>query len=361
MRLSSQLLDDPAAISHYNQGKILESAYYFPEQCRRAWEDAYETIVPPNCFLVDNIIFAGMGGSAIPGRIIDSLADTVLKVPFEVVDRYHLPSYVNERTLVIAASYSGNTIETLNIVEEARSRGAQLFCITTGGELEKIAHIYSLPGYYFQPEFNPSNQPRMASGYLTMAVLGMLSKCSLIHFNHDLAMSMIHYLKSQVGNFMDKIPHYQNPAKLMAMSLAGKLPIIITSGHLTGGAQEFKNLLNENSKTLCMTFDIPELDHNLIEGLSLPHTNSNNLIFITLESSNFHPEIQKNFSITKDIIKQNGIELISFHTRSGKIYIESMEIIQLSQFVSFYLAVINNIDPAPVHWINKFKSALSST
>ncbi len=359
MRSPAHLLDDPLVIDATNRGKILDSVYYLPQQLKQAWEESYETIVPTDCYLVDNIVFSGMGGSALPGRIIDGLAESILKIPFEVSTGYHLPSYVNSRTLVILNSYSGNTEETLTALSEAREKSAQVFCITSGGALKQNAQTYSLAGYFFTPQFNPSGMPRMGGGYPAMGALGLLSKCEHVHFNTDQALSISHYLASQAGNFNSRVPYDQNPAKLLAHSLFGKIPVIVGSSPLMGGCHVFKNMLNENSKTFATLFDIPELNHHLLEGLLFPVTNRNNLIFLFLESQNYHPEIKKRFKITKDVVRQNGIEVLTYHTRSGKPYIEVFEIFQLAGFVSFYLAALNLVDPTPIPWVDYFKQQMA--
>jgi glucose/mannose-6-phosphate isomerase len=359
MRSPAYLLNDQKFISHYDSSRVLDSAFHFPDQCLSAWNDSYETIVPPSSWLMHNIVFSGMGGSALPGRIIDALGDSILRVPFEVMTSYHVPSYVGLNTLFVATSYSGNTHETINALSEARSKGATVFCIGSGGELEEQAKTYGLPGYFFTPEFNPSKMPRMGLGYLIVGVMGFLAKCGLIKFNSQQALSAFHYLKAQGGNFNYNVSYHQNPAKLLAHSLYGKIPVLMTSSHLLGSSHAFKNQINENAKTFSCSFDIPELNHHLLEGLQFPVTNRANLIFVSIESQMFHPEIKKRIKITKEILERNGIEVVTYHARSGKMYTEALEIVQLGAFVSFYLACLNNIDPGPIPWVDYLKDKLT--
>lgn len=358
MRSPAQLLDDKNLIEKYNSSGILDSIYLLSDQMRAAWEESYETVIPASCLLVKNIIISGMGGSGIPGRIIDSLASSVLRVPVETSSAYHLPSYIDLDSLVIAISYSGETVETLNAFAEARGRGAKIFVITSGGSLAKLGKQFDFPGYYFEPKFNPSGQPRTGIGYLVMGVMGLLNKCELIKFPNSAATAAIRFLRSQAGNFGPRISVRQNPAKLLALGLEGKIPVLVASEHLVGAAHSFKNMLNESAKTFATLFDLPELDHHLLEGLQFPHGNRNNLIFLFFESNIYHPEIKKRLRATKDVVKKNNLESLTFHTRSEKPFIEAMEIVQMGGFVSFYLACINHVDPGPVPWVNYFKDQI---
>src|SRR3989344_4472450 len=357
MRSPALMLDDQRFLNSFNRSKILDSVYSFPYQLRDAWEGSYETVVPHSKYLVNNVVFCGMGGSGMPGRVVDCLGGWMLKVPFETVNDFHLPAYVGLGTLVIAVSYSGNTEEVLNTVSEARERGAQIFCITRkGGKLSQIAKTYNLPGYFFDPRYNPSNQPRVGGGYLIMGTLGLLSKMELVDFNRDQADSVIHFLGGQNGNFGARVPYQNNPAKLLANSMWGKIPVIVSSGHLLGGAVYMRNMLHENGKNFACVFEIPELNHHLLEGLQFPVGNRNNLMFLFLESHVFHPETKERFKKTIKIVNENGISSSRFFVRSGKLYTEEFEIAQLSGYVSYYLATLNMVDPGPIPWVDYFKN-----
>lgn len=329
---------------------ILESVQAFPLQCQQViWELAQENI-PPQCFLAENIVISGMGGSALGGRIIASLERQILKVPITVSTEYHLPNFVGPKTLVILSSYSGNTEETLHTVSEARARNAQLFIITSGGKLAEIAENHNIPHYIFEPRHNPSAQPRMGLGYNVLSIICLLARCQLIH-----PLAELNKIKDYLQNRQSDLVLYQN----FAQTLQGKIPVLISSEHLKGSAHAFKNLLNETAKTFACTFDIPELNHHLMEGLMFPRSNPQNLHFVFIESDLYHPEVKKRYSITAEVLRKNQISSSTITLKSPSRLIDNLDLIQSGAFISFYLSQINQIDPGPVPWVDYFKVALS--
>src|SRR3990172_5423273 len=165
---------------------IWDSLVAFPEQCRQVIREITTQAIPNQCYLAENIVISGMGGSALGGRIVAYLERQTLKIPVIISTEFHLPNFVNEKSLVVVTSYSGNTAETLSSLSEARARNAGIFVLTSGGQLAKEATRYSLPAYVFNPVHNPSAQPRMGLGYDIVAIIALLSRCQLIHPAHDL-------------------------------------------------------------------------------------------------------------------------------------------------------------------------------
>src|SRR3990167_11114956 len=145
-------LDNLGEISKLDKSKLLGSIEALPEQLRQAWDDIFQTSIPDELLGVGNIVISGMGGSALGGRIVDSLILDRARTPIEVFTEFRLPNYVNQDTFVILASYSGNTEETLTAGTEALTRGASIFCLTTGGKLQKFMEENSLVGYIFDPK-----------------------------------------------------------------------------------------------------------------------------------------------------------------------------------------------------------------
>src|SRR3989344_3332021 len=135
---------------------IADSIRAYPLQFKQAWIEVNSLYIPDDYKEIDNVILCGMGGSALGARIIDSLIQDRLRIPFEIYTEYYVPNYVNEKSLVIASSYSGTTEETINATYEALNRGAKVFGITTGGKLAEVLKENNIPGYIFNPINNPS-------------------------------------------------------------------------------------------------------------------------------------------------------------------------------------------------------------
>lgn len=249
-----QSLDDLTQIEKLDKGGILNSISELPNQLEQAWEEVKVLHFGKLLGEVQNIVVAGMGGSALGGRIVDSLFNDRLRVPIEIITDYHLPNYVNSKTLVILSSYSGNTEETIAATNDALSKKAQIFIVTTGGKLAELIKKEDLIGYIFKPIHNPSNQPRMGLGYSLGIILALLGKNNFITVTEEEVKRVIKTTEEFVHEFGVRIPESKNIAKSIAKSLHNKSINLMASEHLTGVSYAFKNQLNENSKTFFNSF-----------------------------------------------------------------------------------------------------------
>jgi glucose/mannose-6-phosphate isomerase len=355
---SLDLLDE---INKLDSGNVLTSIEKLGAQIKQAWREVKEGEVPASCPLAKNVIVSGMGGSALGGRIVDSLLADRARVPIEVVTEYNLPNYVSKDTLVILSSYSGNTEETLAVASEALNRGAMVYGVTTGGALGEFLNENGFAGYIYQPKENPSNQPRMGLGYCIASVLAVLAKCEFINLLDSEMEEAISEAEKLITDYGANVPENENVAKRLATKLKGKVPVIIASEHLMGSAHTFKNQLNENAKAFGLAFDIPELNHHLIEGLRNPHEIKNILHFLFIESQHYSKRVKIRYPITREVVHKNDIETEVYNTRGSKKIIEIFEILVLSSYVSFYLAMLYGLDPTPIPWVDYFKQELSKS
>ena len=132
----------------------------------------------------------------------------------------------------------------------------------------------------------------------------------------------------------------------------------MASEHLVGVTHGFANQLNENSKTFSTTFDLPEANHHLIEGLRFPAKAKDLLSFLFMESKHYTPEVQKRYPITKEVFKINGYPSLGYVTSSEDAILEIFEVLVFGSFVSFYQAMLNGVDPTPIPWVDYFKAQL---
>lgn len=343
---------------NFDSGHILDSIKLLPEQFSQAWEEVQSLPHFNGVGACMNVIVCGMGGSALGGRIVDSLSYGRARVPIEVYTEYKIPNYVGPLTFVILSSYSGDTEETLSAAHLALSKGAKIFGITTGGKLAQFMNENNLPGYVFYPKNNPSKQPRMGLGYSIGSIVSILSRYGFIQWadeEEEIRETIRKYIKLfDVGE-----ERKGNIAQLLARKLFGKIPIIFASEHLLGISHAFSNQLNENAKTFSAHFDIPEANHHLLEGLGFPKASKDFLSFLFIESKNYSEEILKRYPITKEVIEKNGFQSLTYQTMSSDKYCEIFEILVLGSFISFYLAMENKIDPTPIPWVDYFKKKLS--
>jgi len=351
-------LDNQEGIEKYDKGKILASIRMLPEQIEQSWEEIKTLPTKNNFNLSKNVVICGMGGSALGGRIVDSLLNDLVRIPIEISTDYEIPNYVNKNCLLIITSYSGNTEETISALRSAIDRGAKIFIISTGGKMAEILKDKKLDGYIYEARANPSGQPRMALGYSIGSTLTILSKCGFLKIDDSDIYSLATTIRKFIRDFDIDSEEKINIAKSYAQKLINKVPVLVTSEHLLGVAHAFKNQLNENSKTFSVLFDLPELNHHLLEGLQYPKKIRELLHFIFINSKQFNKRTIKRYKITQEVIEKNGFNFDEYSLNSRKKLDQIFELLTLSSYTSFYLAYLNNVDPSEIPWVDYFKKKL---
>ncbi|MFH1207666.1 MAG: SIS domain-containing protein [Patescibacteria group bacterium] len=352
------ILDDQKAMKKLDRSNMLGSIESVGLQCQQAWSEVKKVKIPLTCRRVKNIVINGMGGSALGGHVIAAIFHKQLRVPFHVINSYTLPGWVNRDTLYVLSSYSGTTEEVLATFNEARRRHTKLLIICAGGQLAKLAKKYKIPAYIFEPRFNPCNQPRMGLGYSIIGQVALLKQCGLLSITENdfqCAVGAVHVWHKKFGA---KTLLKKNPAKKLAVELAGRIPIIMAAEHLSGNAHILANQINENAKTFSAYYLLSELNHHLMEGLHFPRANRKMLHFVSLESSGYLPSMTKRFAITKKVLQKNGIKFFTYKTQGQTPLAEVMEALLFGSYANYYLALANKLDPSPILFVDYFKAAL---
>ncbi|MBI2611920.1 hypothetical protein HYW54_04235 [Candidatus Gottesmanbacteria bacterium] len=349
-------LDDINAIKNLDRGNAAVSIDMLPKQINQAWVEGYSTNFPDSYKKAKNIVIAGMGGSAYGARILKSLYEHELKIPINLVNGYHLPAYVDKESLVFLSSYSGTTEETISCASEAFARNTLVSGVTSGGKLAEILQKY--PSFIFNPKFNPSSQPRIGVGYMVVGLLALLSKLEFINLTTPQVMSTITFIseKGVLLNLSSKTS--DNEAKKLAQNMHDGIPVFTIADFLEGAAHAIRNPINETGKQFGLYFTVPELNHHLMEGLAFPQIAKKYLKFIFVESNLYEMQNQKRMKLTRDVVEKNGIETQIIELKSRDKFTQSMELIQFGGWFTFYLAILNNIDPSPVPWVDYFKEKL---
>ncbi|MEK7247078.1 MAG: SIS domain-containing protein, partial [Chloroflexota bacterium] len=165
--MTKSILDDGGAVQRLDPGGMLESVRSLPEQCRFAWDMARGLKLPGAYRSIDRIVIFGMGGSAISGDFFRAILSRECAVPVFNVRAYDMPPYVDERTLVIASSFSGDTEEVLSAFGQSLAVPAPKVVITTGGQLLTTARANGIPAFTFEHH----GEPRSAMGWGLMPLL----------------------------------------------------------------------------------------------------------------------------------------------------------------------------------------------
>lgn len=300
---------------------------------------------------IDTVVIAGMGGSALSVEYLKVWPG--LPLPLVVCRNYSLPAFVNERTLVIASSYSGNTEETLSALEEATQKKAKIAITAHGGKLKEIAMRDNLPFL----EIPECVQPRVAALYGLKALVVFLERVGFIPGALDELEAVGHKLADVGASWKPEVPTAQNAAKQLAEEIVGKTPIIY-AGILFGAAYKWKISFNENAKNTAWCNQLPEFNHNEFIGWS-SHPIDKPFACINLLSSFDHPRVQKRFTISEKLLSGKRPESIDIQVKGDTLLEQIIWADIFGSLISAYVGILNGVDPAPVDLVEKFKKEMA--
>ncbi|MFH0829480.1 MAG: SIS domain-containing protein [Candidatus Kerfeldbacteria bacterium] len=354
----SSLLDRIALYRSTPRALTLASLERFGEQCSRGYRGGRAVGFPSAYGSVNSIVVCGMGGSALGTDVIKSVFFSSLPVPLTIVNGYHIPHSVNKKTLVVLSSYSGNTEEVMSAAAEAKRTGARITGLTAGGKLAAFFRRHRLPWYQIDGKANPSGQPRMGLGYSVMGQVGLFSRMKLLRVSGTDIRRCIAHIGTRATKLGPMIVTDQNEAKSLAGSLFGRFPILIGAEHLVGSMHVFANQLNETAKVFATYFPLPELNHHLLEGLRFPREIRSGTI-VCARSSLYDAAVTKRLRITADIALRKGLRSVSFSATGQDPLSQALDSLVLSGYTSFYLSVLNRVNPLEISAVDEFKKRLA--
>lgn len=320
----------------------------------RQWQQlGYEFEIFQDEVEADNIVYAGMGGSALAALVSQTWPGH--SKPFEVVRGYDIPAYVSDKTYFIAASYSGNTEETISAIAQAEAKGAKIAVIAGGGKLADIAREKNYP-LALLPK---AEQPRYAVLYNLKALLTLLEQAGLLAadgVNEQLAKSA-DFLRQSVQPWLVTVPTAKNPAKQIALDVIGKSAVIYAGPKLAPAAYKWKISFNENAKHIAWWNQFPEFNHNEFMGWTEQPVDKPYAV-VDLRSNLEHPRVQKRFEVTERLLSGRRPAPIVVNAEGETLLEQLLWIIAFGDFVTIYTALANGINPAPVDLIEKFKKSL---
>ncbi len=299
---------------------------------------------------IRNVLISGMGGSGIGANLVESLTFGRIPIPITVCKGYNIPHFVSPHTLFIACSYSGEAEETLSAVNKAMLKRAHIICIASGGKMLEIAKEYNL--FYIQIP-NGSESPRTQIGYMIIALLSTLYHTNLI------GAAFIKETENSIEYLDRGEKAIQAEAELIAKRLKGKLPIIYCDGRLHAMAVRFQNQLNENAKQLAHVNTFPEMNHNEIVGWRFPESVLQQSQVIYLYSDHDHDRVEKRMEICRDLFEKKSTHIIDIVAEGASLLEQYYYLIHLTDWISYFLAKENQIDPDPVEAIVFLKAELA--
>lgn len=347
------MLDDLNVIKHRDPNGALEIA------CSQ-FEQADFNVVVHNVENdnrpINNVVVAGMGGSALAALLVKSWLKSDMDIPMEIVRTYDLPNYVNHNTLVIVSSYSGNTEETLSCLKQAESKESQVAIIASGGSL--IDHANNNQTTY--ADLPSDLQPRMAVIYNLRALVAILANFKIISGDKlDEISEKTVWLKSETSKWSSDIKTENNYAKQLALQAVGKTAVFYGGALTAPVAYKWKISWNENAKNVAFWNEYPEFNHNEFIGWT-SHPVEKPFAVFDIVSKFEHPRILKRFEISDRLLSGKRPKSTTINLAGESIIEQLLWGSILADFVSIYVAILNNVNPTPVVLIEKFKQELSS-
>jgi len=317
----------------------------FPAQLKRAIEIAKQAKLKDSTSEIRNIFISGLGGSGIGGSVVKELSENEALVPITINKDYFVPNYLSKHTLAIICSYSGNTEETLNVLNLAIEKGAQIVCISSGGKVSEIAKeknlsLITIPG---------GMPPRSCIGYSITQIFAVFEFYKIIK-----PIALIEIEKS-IGLLESETEKIKGLAKEAAEFLNNKLPVIYSLGNTEAVAIRFRQQVNENAKMLCWHHVLPEMNHNELVGWT--EENKNLAVVVFRYSSDYYRTV-KRLDICKEVFLKYTPHYLELNCLGDTEIQRAMYAIHIGDWISCYLSEIRNVDANEIKVIDFLKSSL---
>lgn len=343
---------DPSGLRH----RLREIAGH----CEAAWESSRnfpwpDFSLPGERPLINKVVIGGMGGSAIAGELAADLAAPIAKVPILVVRDLTFPFPLDQGTLFVACSYSGNTEETLSLFEQAIRAKTRSVAISSGGKLSQLAENVGTPVL----KIDVTSEPRTAVAYNLMLLLGVLRGLRLLELDEEQVEGAINSVSRNASVWAEDVPVAENAAKGLALELKDKLIIVYGSGLFSGMARRWKSQFNENAKVWSFFETLPEMLHNSVEAFAAPIGQP--AITLLLGSGAGHSIHNRHNWVVSETLERHKIPHKVLRGDGPSPLAQILNMLLLGDYVSYYLALLRGVDPSPNPSIDDAKELLSDS
>jgi len=339
-----------------DQSGMRQEIELWPTQLERSFNAGFELgksedIAPPRA-----LVWAGMGGSAIGGDFVASLASKVASFPVLVHRGGEFPAWIGKEDRVVLVSFSGNTAETLEAAREAKKRGASIDLLTSGGQIEKWGieqgiTVWKIPG---------GRPPRSALGDLFGFSFGVLSGrgwCKVTETELEEAVSVLKELNDSFG----VSPANGNEAlEMITGKMIDRFPMIYGTGNFASAARRWACQFNENSKFPAHWGELPEMNHNEVVAYIEDSKWADKGFVIILADPDSPDDILSRVDVTLNLAKASGWETLLVSPVSDTPLARLVEVTLTGDWLSYWLAIAQGVDPTPIGPIDTLKAALES-
>lgn len=325
---------------------MLQLIEKFPEQIGEALSIGENYEFKLNKFNPQNIVICGLGGSGIGANFVKDVVYSEINVPIEIVKGYSLPAYVNENTLVIVSSYSGNTEETVTCFEESIKIGAKIVAISSNGKVEKIANennldLIKIPG---------GMPPRACMGYSSIQIFFVLNHLGLIEDN------FVKHFEGAKDLIADNKDAINQEAKELAEKIYDKIPILYSENTIESIAVRWRQQINENGKQLCWHHVVPEMNHNELVGW---RQKNENLAVVLLRREDEYKNNNLRFELNKKEYEKYTSSIFEVWSMGNNMIEQCIYLISIGDYLSYYLSQLRGFDTTEVGVIDRLKSNLA--
>lgn len=318
----------------------------FTKHITNAIEISNSSSLNPFTGKIENVLICGLGGSGIGGSIISQVVANDANCPITINKDYKIPAFVNQNTLVICCSYSGNTEESLEMLEQAEAKNAVIACVTSGGKLMEIAQTKNY-NHIVIPGGHP---PRAAFGLAFPPLFFLLNHYNIISEEYETQ------FKNAVTTINTEESSIIAEAKTITEKLMNKIPVIYVDANYEGVAVRFRQQINENAKMLCWHHVIPEMNHNELVGWT---TKNDDLAVVIFRNDDDYFRTQKRMEVNKTVFEKYTSTIIEVFSKGNSRLEKAMYLVHLGDWISYLLAEKKGIDVTEVDVITHLKNELA--
>lgn len=319
----------------------------FPEQLNEALEIGARAIINSHAHEIRQVFVAGLGGSGVAANLVSDFIRDECLIPFNVNKSYNIPKYVNQHTLVILSSFSGNTEETLETMNHVLTTGAKIVCIASGGKIIAAAKELGLD-YIEVPTTYPS--PRASLGYSMVQQLFVLHKLNII------STKTIESIRSAANLINFDQEEIQAIAQKIAIKLHNRIPVLYTTDRMESVVLRLRQQINENAKMLCWHHIIPEMNHNELTGWS---EKNEQLVVLFFRNKDDHKRNHLRIDISKKIITTSTPHVIELYSKGSSLVEKCIYFVHLGDWISLFLSKLHGVDIQDSKIVDYLKSELS--
>ncbi len=349
------LLDHPEIYAALDPSGLRRRIRQLPRHCEEGWQQARSFHPLSAGEPIDRVMFGGMGGSAIAGDLVVDLASQTPGVPMTVVRGFDLPLTLDQRSLAVLCSYSGNTEETIALFRQVMRTGARVLVVGRGGKLREEAESHQVPVL----EIRVDGEPRSAVGYNLMLLLGALDRLGLASTSGDDLRLTIEALDHQNARCGEETLTRDNPAKQLAVDLLGHAVVVCGGGTFSAVGRRWKSQLNENAKVWAWFEELPELLHNTVEAFGDRRESGQSVAMVLLDSKPANSELLARFEVLAEMLGNSGLPYRYLTAVDGPPLAQVLTMLSLGDWVSYYLALLRGVDPSPTPAIDLSKETLA--